>query len=495
MSAETASYRVESNAKVERLAIDRAWDAVGRIQRRQRSLDERVEQAKRQYGDGLRVTLGAPPTDVPPASCGRSEIEEYERELRAHCNRTERHLETAVKDVERALKAAWKEARALEQSVRRLEERLAPFAAMANRAGPPQRPSESSYVSAIQTYVERMKAHCASVEDELIRYSIDAERSALAAELGAHLETGSMSADDLFSRPGPTVEGHGCDSVASPGPSAEERVTAVKKECVRVLDRLSTGVSAGERDALDRIAEKASQAQAGNQPERARTLLLELRLGVQWANERWERDAEHVALLRQELRGLDGADVRAVVDEIARIERGERRFTAEVDARAREASAAARARADLEYAATVMREEIGKLGYQVEEGFASLFVEGGRTVARKTGEPGYGVVVDVVEGEFSVEPVRVGCSGSAGSKERRRRRDLEFERRWCQDFAQARAAMNDRGVATGIMRRQRAGARALEVVRDEKKRTGRKRGRTDGSRRRESLTQRHWKSR
>ena len=479
-------------------AIAQAWDEASELRERHGSLNRKIEEAVRLYGESVRTPPDALPED-PASGCGRAEIENHVRALRVQCDDDERRLEEAIAGAKRFLAEAWVEADAIERRKNNLEQRaeaVAERGLIESRTQPPRRPAESAQLGEIRAYVVEMKAYCDIVEDALGRANVDAERSALLAEIGSQASE-SGSEDDLFA----ARQGHvaSIDAAAIPGASSrdgEEGEDVAKQETSRVLGGLSEAVSPNERDALERIAASFVEAEASKQHGRAKTLLIELRVGVQQANEsaalasdEAAQEAERVAVLKEKLRGLEGSDVREIVDEIARMEREEAPLTVAFAVRAKQVGRAARERADRAYAAEVMREELERLGYEVGGDFESVFVAGGEKLVRKPRAGDYGVVVEVYGAQVHVEPVRIG-QPFAERPRRAQPEDLEAGKACCQDFRRMRAAMKERGVTNKVSRIDPVGSQPLRMVASEPVGSGQRPGAVDTGRRRPDRRQR-----
>lgn len=335
---------------------------------------------------------------------------------------------------------------------------------MADWGWPPSQPPERSDPGRVQRYVRRLRSHCLTMERRLKRrrQQQDEARSFLLAGFEAR-PLGSAEAAGLS-------ESETFDFEAPPGPDdgpSGPTETAAERDARRLVARLSAEVPAAVRGGLEELA-LGIAAEEG--PARARTMLLELRLGVQQANDRVEeakveadrRLAEAVEDLREKIRGFRGEEVEKISAELDLVEQGRATLDGDMPARVEAVVGNARERDDQRYVARVMREELERLGYAVEEGFDSIFSDGGRTILKKTDEEELGVVVDVAGNAFDVEPVRVAGSGrrSAG---REARRERELESAWCRDFAEVRQAMAGRGVRLRVGKRFPVGARRLKV--------------------------------
>ena len=135
--------------------------------------------------------------------------------------------------------------------------------------------------------------------------------------------------------------------------------------------------------------------------------------------------------LRERIRGFRGEEVEKISAELDRVEQRLAALDDGLAARVEAVVRSGRERDDQRYVGVVMREELERLGYAVEEGFDSIFSDGGSTLLKKTDEE-LGVVVGVDGNAIDVEPVRIAASGrrKAGKDARR---DRELENAWCRD--------------------------------------------------------------
>jgi hypothetical protein len=243
----------------------------------------------------------------------------------------------------------------------------------------------------------------------------------------------------------------------------------------RVVTRLQAALPPEEQRRIDALA---GEIVACGDAARAEALLSELRLQVQRTNERAARarhDAEVATNLALQLGGLDGDDVVAVRAQLQDVQ--DRRLpmrpdlVAEVDAVRKRAEK----RADDAYVATVLDEELTRLGYVTGPTFTTLFTRGGESLLRRPEQPEYGVEigVDSAAGTIDLNVVRLALPKSerpAATAEN----DKRAEERWCRDHDALRKALARRGIRGRLVSNVPAGARALPLARDEQ---------TNGSRR------------
>jgi len=326
----------------------------------------------------------------------------------------------------------------------------------------PQRPAESAGLGEIETFVAALRAHCIAAEGELARAVANAETRLLLTEITKHIVGNIVPSDELFSLPS---RSRTADNTPAMPLRSEDEARLLVREVGSILGRLSGHVAPADRENLKQLAAEVLQAGESGQ---ARALALELRLRVQTANEKAEkitRDAERAAVSRVTLRGLEGDDVATVALELLKVERKELPLTDALVRRVEDVERAARARANRAYAAEVIREELERLGYEVEEGFTSLFIEGGQAHVRKARLEDYRVLIgaEPATDQLHVQLARLGLRGEALSQQQELR-DRDTEEKWCKDFVQMRQALDRRQIATRVVRRVPAGSQPICIL-------------------------------
>ena len=370
--------------------------------------------------------------------------------------------------IERARVEAWGEVGVLEARARLLADRAMEVGLKYGLEDPglahtvPKRPAESADLGEIETHVAALRGHCIAVEGELDRAVATAEMHLLMAEIAKHIGGNVVSSDELFSLPSRSFA---ADNTTAIPLRSEDDAKFREREVGSILRRLSGDVHPTDRADLKQLATEVMLAEESG---RAQTLALELRLRVQTATEKAEkiaRNAERAAQLRVALRGLEGDDVATIASELSQVERKELPLADTLVRRAEEVASAARARMNRNYAAKVIREELERLGYEVEEGFTSLFIEGGQAQARKAQLGDYRVLIGTERAtdQLHVQLARLSQRGEALSKQQELR-DRDTEEKWCKDFAQVRQALDRRRIATRVVRRVPAGSRPIRIL-------------------------------
>jgi hypothetical protein len=117
-------------------------------------------------------------------------------------------------------------------------------------------------------------------------------------------------------------------------------------------------------------------------------------------------------------------------------------------------------------AADARRREVLKglasLGYEVTEGMATAWVQGGQIVLRKAANPGYGVELGggTKSDRLQVRAVAFGSAGSA----RDASRDRDMETVWCSEFERLRTLVASSGGGIEIEHALAVGATPLKVI-------------------------------
>ena len=238
-----------------------------------------------------------------------------------------------------------------------------------------------------------------------------------------------------------------------------------KAEREAIIERLLQ--DAGESVAEPEIVDCARLAIEAEQGVRFETLRNELRYRIQKRKDAARARNKEIlmaARLRDRLAGLEGEEVATLARELRRVEEGEISMRPSLASEVEAAVNAARSRADREYAATVLREELTRLGYLVEEGFESLFVSGGKLRLHKPDLREYHVVMSVnpVKGSLGAYVARTGEANQKLSEERRYR-DREMEETWCKDLRVLLTESERKGIHTQITEQLAPGQQAVVV--------------------------------
>ena len=109
---------------------------------------------------------------------------------------------------------------------------------------------------------------------------------------------------------------------------------------------------------------------------------------------------------------------------------------------------------------------LASLGYEVNEGMATAWVQGGQVVLRKAANPGYGVELGggTKSDRLQVRAVAFGGAGSA----RDASRDRDMETVWCSEFERLRTLIASSGGGIEIEHALPVGATPLKQIEDTK---------------------------
>ena len=120
------------------------------------------------------------------------------------------------------------------------------------------------------------------------------------------------------------------------------------------------------------------------------------------------------------------------------------------------------------YTQQVMSETLAELGYDVESGFSTLFVEGGVAHIQQPGWGDYYVRLRVKPeaGDLNLNVVRVSENRTAPSNEQARR-DREMEEEWCAAHGELLERLAGRGIASESLRAHASGELPVPCVQPE----------------------------
>ncbi len=107
---------------------------------------------------------------------------------------------------------------------------------------------------------------------------------------------------------------------------------------------------------------------------------------------------------------------------------------------------------------------LASLGYQINEGMETAWVDSGRVVVKRPSQAGYGVELGgkTETGRLQVRVVALRSSGDAADTSR----DQDAERMWCSDFSTLQSHIASEGGGLVIERALGVGATPLKVVED-----------------------------
>jgi hypothetical protein len=231
---------------------------------------------------------------------------------------------------------------------------------------------------------------------------------------------------------------------------------------VRIVGGLSADASRADR--ADVLA-AAVQVAVPRPDVDHHTLLDELRLRVQRADQRARsrrEDAIAAATMLQALAEGVGADpeLPGVRAELAEVVVARRALDAGLRSRAGQAAGRVRERLERDYVRGSVASTLAELGYEVDEGFATVTGNPDRMRLSHLGWDGHAVQVVVDGDEVKAAVVRLENRSGADA----RREDVEREQEWCGDLEKLRAALAGAGVRVAQRRLVPPGDRVPPVV-------------------------------
>jgi hypothetical protein len=119
-------------------------------------------------------------------------------------------------------------------------------------------------------------------------------------------------------------------------------------------------------------------------------------------------------------------------------------------------------RQDGEQIRSLVLGSLRELGYDVREGMATAWAEGGQLMLQKPGSSDYGVELQDVNGRVRTQVVRFG-DPAAGLSEQQKQRDVEVEQQWCTAHSAVLKNLQDAGIEAKILASRGIGELPLEV--------------------------------
>jgi hypothetical protein len=113
---------------------------------------------------------------------------------------------------------------------------------------------------------------------------------------------------------------------------------------------------------------------------------------------------------------------------------------------------------------SVVIDSLRELGYDVREGMAIGWADGGSVVLQKAGSIDYAVELQDINGRLRSQVLRYG-DPDAPVSDQQRQRDTEIEQQWCTAHAQTLANLRQQGMEAQIMAKREPGEVPLVVVR------------------------------
>lgn len=356
---------------------------------------------------------------------------------------------------QRQVAASRSEARALEAQLQALRQRAAELAESygfsrtdvtigdAGRA-----PTSDEDVEGHTRHVSRLREILAAGERSLAA-AVEKARTAEMLDSLAQSYVPAQTTD--------TTEAKAAGAARSTAGAEKDSTAVAEREALveRLLGRLDPGVTDERRERARTLAAELVTAASG----RADALEDELRLAVQQANveaHRLDEARARARTLRDSLTGLEGDEVAAMDRRLAEVEVGTTDVSQELEAEVAAVRRRAEAEQDQRYAAETTVQVLERLGYEVEEGFETAFVEDG-TVYFQRGNWGDYVVrvrVDADEARLDFDMVRASDDpDDAAATADQSVRDQEMEQTWCDSVPELVGALAEEGVALDIEQR------------------------------------------
>lgn len=250
-----------------------------------------------------------------------------------------------------------------------------------------------------------------------------------------------------------------------------KRGLSVKKAVQELLESLEPGTPPESQVEIEALAQTCLAAKDLGHAE---LLLTDLRVRVHRLNrvirekqrslaKRRDKEAVEARDLMQRLGAL-GQDPEGVLhDDLLRVASGEAPLTETLRTKA----ATALAKADRDYAGTVLKETLEQLGYEVQESFETLFAQGGSNFFQR---PSWGkyhcrISVDSERERLNFDMVRYGEGREMESIDAALR-DKEMEEQWCQEVPGLLNQLAQKRLAIDLTRKLAPGTIALQVIDD-----------------------------
>lgn len=241
---------------------------------------------------------------------------------------------------------------------------------------------------------------------------------------------------------------------------AEREVPASEDALARILARLLPDASDGD---LRSVSEAAARVVAASTLSEAESLLTEVRIRLQAANDRTRerRDGRSAAArFLRELESHPGAE--GVRSRLADVADAGAPFDESLRAEAMRLVRELQERDEQRYVTAALREAFGDLGYELTEGFETLTARAGEAVLTRGDWPQHAVKVRIDDARL----VRMALLRTEPAQsDEQRRLDVEREEQWCESFDAARRHLADAGIRADVRWRVEPGEQRLPVAR------------------------------
>ena len=152
----------------------------------------------------------------------------------------------------------------------------------------------------------------------------------------------------------------------------------------------------------------------------------------------------------------------ALIEQLQRLQSQPQALITEVAAEVRNWCDTEARRQDGEQIRSLVLGSLRELGYDVREGMATAWAEGGQLMLQKPGSSDYGVELQDVNGRVRTQVVRFGDPATGTSKQQKQR-DVEVEQQWCTAHSAVLKNLQDAGLEAKILASRRIGELPLEV--------------------------------
>lgn len=400
-------------------------------------------------------------------------------ELARRAEEERRRLEADRRERERraALARAQEAARVLQDRLERLQRRIEgerrAYPAAAFEDVPDHLLDEQRHddVAEAQAWADQLEAAVAEATSRFETTLANTRGASIAAALQAGDEQ-ARGAGDLIEQARVDAEAAASaarrDAEATAQLDAERQMSADRETAVALADRLDADAGAAE---IADIGRRVAEIEETPNATRRAALVNDLRTVVHDIGETFEhrrRERAEAVALRDALAGLDGPDVSGAALALDRVVSLEADLTDELRDAARSAAAAARHRADEHYAASVVVDILEGKGYEVSDGFTSMFDsdQGGGGYFQQASWGPYAVrCLRAPDGSLSFTTVRVDEPTRPASADVARR-DREMDETGCHVVEDLLDEMTRRGVGVQVHRDEPPGAALLVVPPD-----------------------------
>ncbi|MCP9784285.1 hypothetical protein KBY83_13350 [Cyanobium sp. WKJ7-Wakatipu] len=152
----------------------------------------------------------------------------------------------------------------------------------------------------------------------------------------------------------------------------------------------------------------------------------------------------------------------ALIEQLHNLKAQPKAVITEVGAAVRNWCDAEAQRQDGEQIRSLVLGSLRELGYDVREGMATAWAEGGQLMLQKPGSRDYGVELQDVSGRVRTQVVRFG-DPAADPTEQQKQRDVEVEQQWCTAHSAVLKNLQDAGLEAKILASRAIGELPLEV--------------------------------